>query len=84
MSKKHPTLEEVRDYDSAVRYAKDQGWEVQHGGRHDLVVSERGKCALPRHTDDYGPGLRHAIVKTLLAMGGLCVLGLLIIRMLTT
>lgn len=67
MSKPKP-IESIRNAQDAEKYAHAQGWEVQHGKRHDLIVSSKGKCAIPRHNGDFCTGTRWAIIKTLAAM----------------
>lgn len=65
---KRPDLSKVRDHRSAVKFAASHGWKIWHGGQHDIVASEHGQCALPRHPGDYCKGTAHSIRKTFALM----------------
>ncbi len=68
MSKQKP-IESIRNRHDVEKYARQMDWEIQHGKRHDLIVSPRGKCAIPRHNGDFCTGTRWAIIKMLTLMG---------------
>lgn len=66
MSKQLSVLD-IRTRTDAVRVAKQQGCEFRNG-KHLVIHNHRGACALP-HKEELCQGTRHAIIKTLLAMG---------------
>jgi len=65
---KPPDLRQVKDHRSAVKFATSHGWTISHGGSHDIVKSDTGLCALPRHKGDYCKGTAHSIQKTFALM----------------
>jgi len=67
MSKR--SVRTAKDYRGFSRAVTKQGGYIEHGKRHDLVVGDGGKVALPRHTGDYATGTRCSIIKGLLAIG---------------
>ena len=61
-------VQSIRNRKQALKYASQQGFQVHEGGNHTLIVSDKGKCAIPRHNGDFCTGTRWAIVKTLALM----------------
>lgn len=63
------TLKQCKDAQDFLKYAKKQGAGVQEGGNHTLIVTQKGKCAIPRHKGDLATGTRFSIIKTFIAIG---------------
>jgi hypothetical protein len=61
MGRKCKELANCQGYDDFARYARQHNAEIEHGGRHDIVKTERGSAPLPRHPGDYKKGTAAAI-----------------------
>lgn len=68
-------LEQCRNHRHFNSHFRRNGAVISEGGRHSIARTTKGHVAYPRHgNQDYGKGLRHAIVKMAIAIG----LGLMI------
>ena len=66
-------LKQLKTHDEFVRYARQRGADIEEGGSHTLIVTPKGKCAVPRHPGDLCKGTRFSIIKTLTLLGLACV-----------
>jgi len=65
-------VEDIRNARDVERWARDHGAEIRNGrGSHAKIYGpDGGMCVYPRHgNDDFAPGTRGSIIKTLIAIG---------------
>lgn len=74
MAKK--SLDQCMTGDDFLKYAKKKPQaRIRNGkGSHVIVETDLGSCVLPCHPRDLGTGLRHAIIKAMIAIGLACII----------
>lgn len=62
-------LEQYRYGKEFVNHARCHNADIRNGGKHCVVSTPRGSCAVPVHPQELGKGLRMKLVKTFIAIG---------------